>query len=257
MKNIPPKVPRRSGRSKDMDSTGLPIQVGVVPQAPETPATPPRGRRMTARPRVSRIAGFEQQVPLAVSRHGSDSGFTLIELMVVLLILAILLAIAIPTFLGVTGGANDRATQSNLNTAITAVKTQATQNSQTYAGITLAIMSTNEPALTWSQSTTATAATVSTQGPVDFYVSADGSGVAIVSYSKNSASCWWVVDNRQAVVDTVGPYGATGQVATGSATRVPTQAGTFYGKSSAVSGACNPAVTPTGAQWAGSFSAVA
>ena len=37
-----------------------------------------------------------------------DSGFTLIELMVVLLILAILLAIAIPTFLSVTGGANDR-----------------------------------------------------------------------------------------------------------------------------------------------------
>ena len=39
---------------------------------------------------------------------GEDAGFTLIELMVVLLILAILLAIAIPTFLGVTGGANDR-----------------------------------------------------------------------------------------------------------------------------------------------------
>ena len=31
---------------------------------------------------------------------GQDAGFTLIELMVVLLILAILLAIAIPTFLG-------------------------------------------------------------------------------------------------------------------------------------------------------------
>ena len=50
---------------------------------------------------------------------GEDAGFTLIELMVVLLILAILLAIAIPTFLGVTGGANDRAAQSNLNTALT------------------------------------------------------------------------------------------------------------------------------------------
>ena len=36
------------------------------------------------------------------SEVGEDAGFTLIELMVVLLILAILLAIAIPTFLGVT-----------------------------------------------------------------------------------------------------------------------------------------------------------
>ena len=49
---------------------------------------------------------------------GEDAGFTLIELMVVLLILAILLAIAIPTFLGVTKSANDRAAQSNLNTAL-------------------------------------------------------------------------------------------------------------------------------------------
>ena len=38
------------------------------------------------------------------------------------LILAILLAIAIPTFLGVTKSANDRAVQSNINTAITNAK---------------------------------------------------------------------------------------------------------------------------------------
>ncbi len=66
---------------------------------------------------------------------GEDAGFTLIELMVVLLILAILLAIAIPTFLGVTGGANDRAAQSNLNTALTTVKAAAANNNQTYSGL--------------------------------------------------------------------------------------------------------------------------
>ena len=50
---------------------------------------------------------------------GLEAGFTLIELMVVLLIIAILLAIAIPTFLGVSGSAKDRAAQSNLTTALT------------------------------------------------------------------------------------------------------------------------------------------
>lgn len=48
-----------------------------------------------------------------------DDGFTLIELMVVVLIIAILLAIAIPTFLGVRQRANDRATQTALRNGLT------------------------------------------------------------------------------------------------------------------------------------------
>ncbi len=51
--------------------------------------------------------------------EAAEAGFTLIELMVVLLIIAILLAIAIPTFLGVTNTAGDRAAQSNLTNALT------------------------------------------------------------------------------------------------------------------------------------------
>jgi type IV pilus assembly protein PilA len=52
-----------------------------------------------------------------------DEGFTLIELMVVLLIMAILLAIAIPTFLGVTSGAKVTAAQSNLTNAVISART--------------------------------------------------------------------------------------------------------------------------------------
>src|SRR6202044_4200166 len=55
--------------------------------------------------------------------EAAEAGFTLIELMVVLLIIAILLAIAIPTFLGVTNTAGDRASQSNLTNALTEGKT--------------------------------------------------------------------------------------------------------------------------------------
>jgi type IV pilus assembly protein PilA len=48
-----------------------------------------------------------------------DDGFTLIELMVVVLIIAILLAIAVPTYFGARKRANDRAVQSALRNTLT------------------------------------------------------------------------------------------------------------------------------------------
>ncbi|MGH8935156.1 MAG: prepilin-type N-terminal cleavage/methylation domain-containing protein, partial [Acidimicrobiia bacterium] len=51
-----------------------------------------------------------------------EAGFTLIELMVVVLIIAILIAIAIPTFLGARERAQDRATQSDLRNGLAAEK---------------------------------------------------------------------------------------------------------------------------------------
>ena len=56
-------------------------------------------------------------------RLRDEEGFTLIELMVVVLIIAILIAIAIPTFLGARRRAQDRQAQSNLRNALTAEKT--------------------------------------------------------------------------------------------------------------------------------------
>jgi type IV pilus assembly protein PilA len=60
-----------------------------------------------------------------------DRGFTLIELMVVVLIIAILIAIAIPTFLGARRRAQDKQAQSNLRNALTAEKTHFV-DTQTY-----------------------------------------------------------------------------------------------------------------------------
>jgi type IV pilus assembly protein PilA len=79
-----------------------------------------------------------------------EEGFTLIELMVVVLIIAILLAIAIPTFLGARNTANARSAQSNLRNALTAEQTNWT-NTQSFATGLGAI----EPSLSWGTDPTA------------------------------------------------------------------------------------------------------
>jgi len=58
-----------------------------------------------------------------LERGREEGGFTLIELMVVVLIIAILIAIAIPTFLGARKRAQDKQAQSNIRNALTAEKT--------------------------------------------------------------------------------------------------------------------------------------
>jgi len=77
-----------------------------------------------------------------------EEGFTLIELMVVVLIIAILIAIAIPTFLGTRKTANDRAVASNVRNAFTAARTYYADK-QEYT-TDLAVMRSIEPSLTWT-----------------------------------------------------------------------------------------------------------
>ena len=64
-----------------------------------------------------------------------DAGFTLIELLMVVAIIGILLAIAIPTFLGTRRSANDRAAQTLVRNLLVSARTADMDGSATAAGI--------------------------------------------------------------------------------------------------------------------------
>ena len=135
-----------------------------------------------------------------------EDGFTLIELMVVVLIIAILIAIAIPTFLGARARAQDRAAQSNLRNALTAEKTYYTDN-QTYVATAGAPeLKAIEPSLTYD----AAVDSVPTQGSVGFSLAA---GVIVLATKSASGTCFYVKDT---------PTGASAGTTYGTAAACPT-----------------------------------
>ena len=150
-----------------------------------------------------------------------DEGFTLIELMVVLLIIAILLAIAIPTFLGARNSANARSTQENLRNALTAEQSHYTGTQAFSTDLSL-----DEPSLSWE-----TGAAALTEGGRDVFASLPNGdqGVLLEGYAKDG-NCYAIYQSNNPTADYTAYTAAKGAcdgtiAAPGPAASAPTTAG--------------------------------
>ena len=156
-------------------------------------------------------------------RHGNEEGFTLIELMVVVLIIAILIAIAIPTFLGARQRANNRAAQSSLRNALTAAKTLFTDNNDYTAAGNTALAGV-EPSLSF------VASTAQSGGPKSVSVNPASTTQWVAAVWSVSGNCYFIQDQSNGPgTQFAGTLGGT--QATCTASNAPATASTSWGNS--------------------------
>jgi type IV pilus assembly protein PilA len=126
----------------------------------------------------------------AVTREDEpEAGFTLIELMMVVLIIAILIAVLIPTFVGAKQRTQDRAVQASIRNALTAGRVVFSDHGD-FTQATVATLSATEPAIGFVDATTPPSGSNAVSvNPVN------ATYIVFAGLSK-SGTCFFVSDNE-------------------------------------------------------------
>lgn len=145
-----------------------------------------------------------------VAGSPADEGFTIIELLVVLLIMGILMAIAVPMFSSTGAYADDSSAQSDLANAMMAVDSYYMSN-QTFCNITSSYLEGIESAFTWVSDGTQAWAASNQMGYLTYAETGSSSGSCsanpppqgvIALYTESSTGvCWLMADNATGSYD--------------------------------------------------------
>jgi type IV pilus assembly protein PilA len=117
-----------------------------------------------------------------------ERGFSLVELMVVILIVAILIALAVPTFLGFVRRADDISAKEAAALTIRVARGLQDDDS-TYTSLTPAVLGAAEPSLTFVDGAT------SSTGPLVVSHDVVGPDTLYVSVYSRAEACYFIRDN--------------------------------------------------------------
>jgi type IV pilus assembly protein PilA len=173
----------------------------------------------------------------AIDAGPDEAGFTMIELVIILVILGLLLAIAVPTFLGQSGDARDRAAQSTLhNAAFAAMGVYATQRAYPAEPALQTTLGSADPELSFATGAVGPGDSTNT-------VSMANTSEEILLVTAAGSTCW-----------AISQWEGTGPTVPGGSTTV----GVHYAAwNESDTSSCDATDVPDGVQWSNSFPAAA
>ena len=167
-----------------------------------------------------------------------DKGFTLIELAIVIAVIAILIAVALPTFLGVQSSAHNSAAEQNIVNSITSAKTYYASNQSSYTGLTAAGLTGLEPSIPYVVTVTAGVANSVAVAAIP----TDGQTLGLAAYTGGS--------NNTCILAINVAGASSAAITTGLSGHTIASAGTWWSTATAGSGGACTAVTVGGtASW--------